>query len=106
MTGGVVHVTAADGTRSAVDARFGVRLMPELRAARVGVIGMCGGNAACGTCHVYVDEAWQAAVGAVTEDELDMLDELSSSDTRSRLACRITFRAELDGIELTVAPHD
>ncbi|MFF3127365.1 2Fe-2S iron-sulfur cluster-binding protein [Streptomyces sp. NPDC057908] len=103
---GTAQVTAADGSRRAVPVRHGVRLMPDLRSARVGVVGMCGGNAACGTCHVYVDEAWRAALDAPDGDELYMLDELESRTPASRLACQIVFRPSLDGIELSVAPHD
>lgn len=67
---------------------------------------MCGGNAACGTCHIYVEDPWLSALDAPGEDELYMLDELESRQPRSRLACQIVFTPKLDGIELTVAPHD
>ncbi|MYS80734.1 2Fe-2S iron-sulfur cluster-binding protein [Embleya scabrispora] len=103
---GQAHVTAADGNTRTVPVRYGVKLMPELRSARVGVVGMCGGNAACGTCHVYVSPSWLGALKAPGTDEADMLDELESRSPQSRLACQIAFGPELDGIELAVAPHD
>jgi len=47
----------------------------------------CGGNCACSTCHVVVEEGIDT-LGEPTEDELDMLDEAEGLTDRSRLACQ------------------
>jgi len=47
----------------------------------------CGGNCACSTCHVVVEEGIET-LGEPTEDELDMLDEAEGLTDRSRLACQ------------------
>lgn len=107
LTGtGEVHVTDQGGAVHTVTVRHGSRLMPELKSKGVGVIGMCGGQAACGTCHVYVGPGWNDALPARDEYEIGMLDELESAQDNSRLACQIVFREGLHGLELAVAPHD
>jgi 2Fe-2S ferredoxin len=47
----------------------------------------CGGNCACSTCHVVVEEGFER-LNAVSEDELDMLDEAEGLTEQSRLACQ------------------
>jgi len=47
----------------------------------------CGGNCACSTCHVVVEEGIET-LGEPTEDELDMLDEAEGLTDHSRLACQ------------------
>lgn len=66
-----------------------------------GIDGDCGGAAACGTCHVYVDADWSMKVGPAVEGiEQEML---SLSDVRasnSRLSCQIKMCDALDGLVL------
>jgi 2Fe-2S ferredoxin len=64
-----------------------------------GIVGECGGNTSCATCHVYVDERFAEMVGPPTDLEDDVLD-LAVSDRRvsSRLSCQITVTPELDGL--------
>ncbi|MBN4072369.1 2Fe-2S iron-sulfur cluster binding domain-containing protein [bacterium AH-315-F03] len=47
----------------------------------------CGGNCACSTCHVIIEEGYDE-LNPVTEDEQDMLDEAVGLTDRSRLACQ------------------
>lgn len=47
----------------------------------------CGGNCACSTCHIVVEEGIDA-LGNPSEDELDMLDEAEGLTDHSRLACQ------------------
>ncbi len=70
-----------------------------------GILGDCGGSCACATCHVYIDPAWKAKVGAPDEVEtstLDMANDVKPGE--SRLCCQILLRDELDGVRVTVAP--
>lgn len=103
---GEVRVTAKDGSTHVVPVRYGARLMPALKAANIGVVGMCGGHAACGTCHVYVSGAGSDQLGEPDLDEQDMLDELDSRRAESRLACQIVVDESVVGLTFTVAPHD
>lgn len=64
-----------------------------------GIVGECGGNASCATCHVYVGEAFLDRLGAPSGDEEDLLD-LGVSDRRpaSRLSCQLRLTADCDGL--------
>jgi 2Fe-2S ferredoxin len=65
-----------------------------------GIVGECGGNLVCATCHVYVDEQWAAKVGPPGSLELAMLDLVPEPRPCSRLSCQITLTADLDGLIL------
>jgi len=64
-----------------------------------GIIGECGGSAACATCHVYVDERSLSKLAPVGAQEDQML-AFTTSQRRfnSRLSCQIPIVQELDGI--------
>lgn len=66
-----------------------------------GIDGDCGGVAACGTCHVYVDPEWLDVIGPAQPGiEQDMLALTDNSGPDSRLACQITLGEEHDGLVL------
>jgi len=102
-----VTMTGVEGqTRTFEGVEDGVSLMELGRQNGVaGIMGDCGGGCACATCHVYVNEAWREKVGAPDDIEFAMLDMVADvMKDNSRLGCQIKMRAELDGIEVTVAP--
>ena len=84
----------------------GISLMELAKQNGVaGIMGDCGGGCACATCHVYVGDAWWSNVGEPDDIEFAMLDMVSDvQQPHSRLGCQIKMRADLDGIEVTVAP--
>jgi 2Fe-2S ferredoxin len=95
---------ALDGTQRAVDARAGESVMAAaVRHGVPGIIGECGGNCSCATCHVYVDQDFAAAVGSAGDMEDDLLD-LGVAERRdtSRLSCQIQVTDDLDGLTLHV----
>ena len=64
-----------------------------------GIIAECGGNAQCGTCHVYVEEQWLPKLPPMQEDENAMLDTtLCPRQPNSRLSCQIPVSKDLDGL--------
>lgn len=66
-----------------------------------GIDGDCGGQAACATCHVFVDAAWIGKVGTPRSDqESEMLDLAVDRADNSRLACQIEITSELEGLVL------
>ena len=67
-----------------------------------GIDGDCGGACACATCHVYVDDAWTAAVGPAEHMEEDMLDFAYDVRPTSRLSCQIKMSDALDGLVVHV----
>ena len=60
----------------------------------------CGGNAACSTCHVVVDEATFTRLPPPDEDELDMVELAYGVTDTSRLGCQLVL-SEVD-IEVTI----
>lgn len=63
-----------------------------------GIDGDCGGEAACGTCHVIVDSQWTDVVGLSGAVEEDMLAMNPERQRNSRLACQVTASADWDGL--------
>ena len=70
------------------------------------IVGECGGNAMCATCHVYVDPEWQSRLPAAMSDERELLSELAHHQVNSRLSCQIEFTPDLAGLRVTVAPDE
>jgi 2Fe-2S ferredoxin len=95
---------AQDGTEKEIDAVENETVMATAVKNGVrGIVGECGGNCTCATCHVYVHGDYLDLVGAPGDFEADMLD-LATSDRQanSRLSCQIRVRAELDGLIVTL----
>ena len=92
------------GREITLDVKPGYSLMETAVSAGVpGIIGECGGNMSCATCHVAVDAAWADRVGGPDDFEDAMLDATDAPRTdRSRLSCQIRMTAALDGIVLHV----
>src|SRR6476469_3097542 len=102
-----VQVTTRDGRRKAVSATVGRSLMENFRAAGIEeILALCGGCCSCGTCQVYVDEQWLAALEPVSPLEDEVLDTTDVRRPNSRLSCQIIVRDALDGLAVTVAPED
>jgi 2Fe-2S ferredoxin len=90
-----------DGARRTVDIPDGVSAMEgALRHHIPGIEGDCGGACACATCHVYVDPAWSARLDPPSELEMSMLRLVLEPTERSRLACQIKLRPNLNGLVL------
>lgn len=102
-----IKVKDRSGVQQDVGAYDGRPLMEALRDSDLDVLGTCGGNCSCGTCHVYVSEAWMAKLPPRTEDEQAMLEaiaELVEVKPNSRLSCQIEVDASLDGLEVEIGP--
>jgi ferredoxin, 2Fe-2S len=96
-----IHFISHDGTRRTVKAQEGQSLMRAAVDHSVpGIDGDCGGQAACGTCHVYIDVPWATQLGDVDEREDGMLEFTDCRQDSSRLACQIRITRALDGLEV------
>ena len=93
-----------DGRLRSCEAEEGATIRDvAVQAGISGIIGMCGGYANCGTCHVFVDQKWLDILPPIGEAEEMMLEGAACErQPGSRLACQITVGAKLDGIVLTV----
>jgi len=102
-----IHVTRRDGSGQRVEAAAGQSLKDALKGAGVDeILGLCGGFASCGTCHVHVAEGWLGRLPAMQADEDELLGFSDWRQANSRLSCQIPFTPDLDGIAITVAPED
>ena len=100
-----IKVVEHDGTEAIIEGAIGHSLMEVLRA-RGAVEASCGGQCACATCHVYIDDAWMALAGTPSETEIDLLDSSMERQPNSRLSCQVSLTAELNGFMVTVAPPE
>jgi 2Fe-2S ferredoxin len=94
------------GQERVVDATVGETVMSAaVKNGVPGIIGECGGNASCATCHVWVRDEFLPLVGTPGETEEDLLD-MGVDDRRdgSRLGCQIPLSDELDGLTVDVPP--
>lgn len=93
-----------DGSEISADVAEGLSMMEAAVAQNVpGVVGECGGNLSCATCHVQVAEPWAARVGGPDDFEDAMLDTVEAArGPESRLSCQIRASADLDGLVLIV----
>lgn len=88
-----------DGREHVVDVALGLSVMEGSKRAHVaGIDADCGGGCSCGTCHVYVDAAWQAKVGPRTGIEEATIEFADNVLANSRLSCQIKVTPELDGL--------
>lgn len=99
-----IFVTDQDGKEYALDGIDGWRVMEIIRDHGLPIKAECGGCCACGTCHVYVDEAWVDKLYPMRDDEVEALDTAFDVTERSRLSCQILMSEDLDGLRLTLAP--
>ncbi|MBO0834569.1 MAG: (2Fe-2S)-binding protein [Actinobacteria bacterium] len=95
-----IKYVSADGLAHVVDGDPGESVMrTAVKNGVPGIIGECGGNASCATCHVYVRPEFFETVGPPGDFEQDVLD-LATTDPRdnSRLSCQIRITDDLDGL--------
>ena len=100
-----INVVTREGTNLVVMADTHHPLMEALRDEGL-VEALCGGQAACATCHVHVDEEWMPIVGQPNGQESDMLDSSLEKRATSRLSCQIIVNESIDGLSLTIAPSE
>lgn len=96
-----------DGSEQGFEAPEGISAMQAATNYGVtGIVGECGGQAICATCHVYVDEAWASKLPPPQPNELEMLD-CAAAERRanSRLSCQIALTPEMQGMVLHVPEH-
>lgn len=95
-----------DGRRIEAEVALGASLMLAAQFEGVpGIDGDCGGVMSCATCHVVVDAAWAAQVGAAGAEEAAMLQSAAAPPRAgSRLSCQLSAESSLDGLVLHVPP--
>lgn len=91
---------SSDGRSSKVDATPGQSLMSSAVGNGIAeVLADCGGSMTCGTCYVYLEEAWRARLPPASADEQELLDAVvTDRRSDSRLSCQIKITDGLDGL--------
>lgn len=96
-----IHFVEFGGREHLVDVPAGTSVMRAAIDNNVpGIDGDCGGECACGTCHVYVDPTWLPKAGARTTAEDELLNFAAATRENSRLACQIRVDEALDGLRV------
>lgn len=106
MSDDELHIlcTDRDGEQHRLPALEGWRVMEIIRDNGLPIKAECGGSLECATCHVYVEPSWWDKLVPKRDDEDEKLDEAFLVKRTSRLSCQIIMSAELNGLELTLAP--
>ena len=95
-----VTYVSSSGISRKIEVPSGTSVMQAALNHRVdGILGECGGNCMCATCHVYVDVSFLSRIPPATDNEKFMLSIAAEGPgTNSRLSCQIKITEELDGI--------
>ncbi len=72
-----------------VQVEEGTRLLDAIIAAGEAIMSKCGGNAECGSCHIFV-QAGKKGVSRTQAPEHARLDSIVGVSSKSRLACQAT----------------
>lgn len=102
-----VTFTQPDGSASSFDADKGMSLMEVAVINGVeGIIGECGGQATCATCHVYVGPEYAGSLPGVDAAEEALLAVMAGERRAgSRLGCQIIFGSTAGDLAVDI-PND
>jgi 2Fe-2S ferredoxin len=96
-----------EGHDTVLDAAEGTTVMQAATSNGVpGILAVCGGEMACATCHVYVEDGPVDALPAISDDEEEMLDCVAAPrEENSRLSCQLPMSAATDGLVVRIPPR-
>jgi 2Fe-2S ferredoxin len=96
----IVTYVSASGSSREIEVPSGMSVMQAALNQKIaGILGECGGNCMCATCHVYVDPAFVSRLPPAKENEKFMLSIAAEGpQANSRLSCQIKMSEELNGI--------
>lgn len=96
----IVTYVSSSGIARQIEVSPGMSVMQAALNHRVeGILGECGGNCMCATCHVYVDPSFLERIPPAKDNEKFMLSIAAEGpENNSRLSCQIKMTDELDGI--------
>ena len=100
----MLHIIFIEGnsTKKTAPAELGQTILEVARANDINIEGACGGNMACATCHLVVNQNWYNILPRPSIDESDMLELANGLTPTSRLGCQIKVTEELNGLILSV----
>lgn len=84
-----------------VDSEPGQSIMQvAVQAGVPGIVGECGGEMSCATCHVYCDD--QSGFKRMTVDEEDLLELVDDLRDSSRLSCQLKLSETMSEVVVEV----
>ena len=101
----VTFVDSRDGQTIEVEAEVGKTVLEAALDHDVDIEAACGGELACSTCHVILEQELYDALEPPDEEEEDMLDLAWGLEDTSRLCCQIKVSPELKGATFVI-PED
>ena len=94
-----ITVIEFSGQDHTIDVQSGMSLMENVVASGVpGIDADCGGAGACGTCHCFLAEDFQAVAGETDPMEESMLGMRPDRADSSRLSCQVQVSDDMDGM--------
>ncbi len=78
-----------------ITAEIGKSLLELIQAAGEEIQHKCGGNAECGSCHLFV-QSGRKSVSKIASVENQKLDSIVGVGSKSRLACQTKITGEED----------
>jgi ferredoxin, 2Fe-2S len=99
-----VRFHLAGGDTAEVEVMAGETLMVVGAHYKLGIIGTCGGQAMCATCHVYIRPEFIQLLPQMSDDEDATLDGTAAprDPARSRLSCQLRAHESLELLEVDV----
>src|SRR5678815_1713176 len=76
-----------------IDCKRGISILDAAEECGARVGHACGGNLACSTCHVYVEEGYDS-LGDIPDKENDIMDKAFDVRPESRLGCQAKLAGE------------
>jgi 2Fe-2S ferredoxin len=94
---------ADDGTQHSLNLGIGTSVMQGAVSNDIpGIIGECGGAAACATCRVHIEPDWAKLLPPPEPFEAAMLEDYGNESGDLRLACQIRITIALDGLTVRI----
>ncbi|XP_053129333.1 adrenodoxin-like [Hemicordylus capensis] len=99
-----LHFINRDGEKFSVTAKEGESLLDVVVHQNLDIdgFGACEGTLACSTCHLIFEEDAFQKLGAIPDEELDMLDLAYGLTDTSRLGCQVQVKKWMDGLTVQV----
>lgn len=99
----VTFVNTENGSETTVPAKPGQTILDCAHSNNIDIEGACGGECACSTCHIYLDQEVFDRMEAPDDDEADMLDLAANVTDLSRLGCQVKLQKDKDnGIKIKI----
>jgi len=83
-----------------LDVPLGITILDAVLDNNIEIDHNCGGNCACSTCQIVVDEGMEN-ISPMRQDEADMLEDAPGQTPRSRLACQSQIMGD---IKIKISP--